>query len=109
MNSSRSCIRSDAWEKFKTSWMRSCFWKTPPLSPARSCTSTAARAPVTEQEGAAARPLLLRTSGPLQLEKTVAPSTELDGDYDYVVVCAGSAGCVVANGLSTARNSAMWV
>src|SRR6267142_1909031 len=109
MNSSRSCIRSDAWEKFKTSSTRSCFWKTLPLLPARSSTSTAARAPVIEQEGAAARPLLLRTSGPLQLEKTVAPSTELDDDYDYIVVGAGSAGCVVANRLSTDRNNRVLV
>src|ERR1700738_837278 len=98
MNSLPSCIRSDAWEKFRTSSTPSCFWKTLPLSPARSCTSTVARAPVIEQEGAAARPLLLRqTSGLQQLEKTVASGTELDGDYDYIVVGAGSAGCVVAN------------
>src|SRR5712672_3204956 len=105
MNSSPSCIRSDVWEKFKTSSMRSCFWKTLPLSPARSSTSTAARAPVIEQEGAAARPLLLRTSGLIQLETTVAPSTEMDGDYDDIVVGAGSACCVVVNRFSTDRNN----
>src|SRR5258708_12671969 len=99
MNSSPSCIRSDAWEKFKTSSMRSCFWKTPPLSPARSCTSTAARAPVIEQEGAAARPLLLRTSGLIQLETTVAPSTQLHGDYDYILVGPGSPGSFLPNRL----------
>src|ERR1700730_9839127 len=54
MSSSRSCIQSDVWEKFKTSSTRSCFWKTLPLSPARSCTSTVARAPVIDQNGAAA-------------------------------------------------------
>jgi choline dehydrogenase-like flavoprotein len=43
------------------------------------------------------------------LEKTVAPSTELDGDYDYIVVGAGSAGCVVANRLSTDRNNRVLV
>jgi choline dehydrogenase len=63
-----------------------------------------------DQEGAAATPLLLRhASGPVQLEKTVVPSTELDGDYDYIVVGAGSAGCVVANRLSTDRNSRVLV
>lgn len=36
-------------------------------------------------------------------------STELDGDYDYVVVGAGSAGCVVANRLSTDRNNRVLV
>jgi choline dehydrogenase len=45
----------------------------------------------------------------MQLEKTVAPSTELDGDYDYIVVGAGSAGCVVANRLSTDRNNRVLV
>jgi choline dehydrogenase-like flavoprotein len=44
-----------------------------------------------------------------QLEKTVVPSIELDGDYDYIVVGAGSAGCVVANRLSTDRNSRVLV
>jgi choline dehydrogenase-like flavoprotein len=43
------------------------------------------------------------------LEKTVAPSTELDGDYDYIVVGAGSAGCVVANRLSTDRSNRVLV
>jgi choline dehydrogenase len=43
------------------------------------------------------------------LEKTVASSTELDGDYDYIVVGAGSAGCVVANRLSTDRNNRVLV
>jgi len=43
------------------------------------------------------------------LEKTVVPSTELDGDYDYIVVGAGSAGCVVANRLSTDRNNRVLV
>src|SRR6266478_7248360 len=110
MISSRSCIQSDVWEKFKTSSTRSCFWKTLPLSPARSCTSTVARAPVIDQGGAAATPLLLRHTLSLQqLEKTVVPSTELDGDYDYIVVGAGSAGCVVANRLSTDRKNRVLV
>ena len=39
----------------------------------------------------------------------MAPSTELDGDYDYIVVGAGSAGCVVANRLSTDRNNRVLV
>jgi choline dehydrogenase-like flavoprotein len=43
------------------------------------------------------------------LEKTVAPRTELDGDYDYIVVGAGSAGCVVANRLSTDRDTRVLV
>jgi choline dehydrogenase len=43
------------------------------------------------------------------LEKTVVPSTELDGDYDYIVVGAGSAGCVVANRLSTDRKNRVLV
>src|ERR1700730_7537529 len=46
---------------------------------------------------------------PQQLEKTVAPSTKLDGDYEYIVVGAGSAGCVVANRLSTNRNNRVLV
>src|ERR1700752_2083886 len=44
-----------------------------------------------------------------QLEKTVVPSIELDGYYDYIVVGAGSAGCVVANRLSIDRNSRVLV
>src|SRR5947209_93166 len=52
------CIRSDVWEKLKTSSTRSCFWKTPLSSLERSCMSTVARAPVIKQRGAAARPLL---------------------------------------------------
>jgi GMC oxidoreductase len=69
-----------------------------------------ARAPVIEQGGAAARPLLLRyTSGLQQLEKTVVPGTELGGDHDHIVVGAGSAGCVVANRLSADRNSRVLV
>jgi choline dehydrogenase len=43
------------------------------------------------------------------LEKTVVPGTELDGDYDYIVVGAGSAGCVVANRLSTDRKNRVLV
>jgi len=39
----------------------------------------------------------------------VVPSIELDGDYDYIVVGAGSAGCVVANRLSIDRNSRVLV
>jgi choline dehydrogenase len=39
----------------------------------------------------------------------VVPSTKLDGDYDYIVVGAGSAGCVVANRLSTDRNNRVLV
>jgi len=34
---------------------------------------------------------------------------ELDGDYDYIVVGAGSAGCVVANRLSTDRRNRVLV
>jgi choline dehydrogenase len=44
-----------------------------------------------------------------QLEKTVVHSIELDGDYDYIVVGAGSAGCVVANRLSINRKSRVLV
>src|SRR5258705_4297466 len=58
MISKRNCIQSDVWEKLKTLSTRSCFWKTLPLSPARSCTSTVARAQVTDQNGAAASPPL---------------------------------------------------
>jgi choline dehydrogenase len=43
------------------------------------------------------------------LEKTVAPSTEFGGDYDYIIAGAGSAGCVVANRLSTDRNNRVLV
>jgi choline dehydrogenase len=40
---------------------------------------------------------------------SVVSSTELDGDYDYIVVGAGSAGCVVANRLSTDRGNRVLV
>jgi choline dehydrogenase len=43
------------------------------------------------------------------MEKTVVSSTELDGDYDYIVVGAGSAGCVVANRLSTDKRKRVLV
>src|SRR5258707_6984033 len=56
MISKRNCIQSDVWEKLKTLSTRSCFWRTLPLSPARSCTSTVARAPVTDQNGVAVLP-----------------------------------------------------
>src|SRR6266403_5748336 len=56
MISKRNCIQSDVWEKLKTLLTRSCFWRTLPLSPARSCTSTVARAPVTDQNGVAVLP-----------------------------------------------------
>ncbi|KJC50642.1 choline dehydrogenase [Bradyrhizobium sp. LTSP849] len=36
-------------------------------------------------------------------------SSELDGDYDYIVVGAGSAGCVVANRLSTDKGKRVLV
>jgi choline dehydrogenase-like flavoprotein len=39
----------------------------------------------------------------------VVSSTELDGDYDYIVVGAGSAGCVVANRLSTDKRKRVLV
>jgi choline dehydrogenase len=51
----------------------------------------------------------LRNANLNSLEKTMVPSTELDGDYDYIVVGAGSAGCVVANRLSTDRNNRVLV
>src|SRR6266852_5327720 len=43
------CIRSDAWAKSRTSSTRSCSWKALASSPAKFCTSMAARAPVTDQ------------------------------------------------------------
>ena len=39
----------------------------------------------------------------------MTPKTELEGDYDYIVVGAGSAGCVVANRLSTDRKNRVLV
>src|ERR1700730_1175454 len=53
-NSWPSCIQSGAWEKRRTSSMRSCSWRAPPSSPARSCMSTAARAPATDSAPAPA-------------------------------------------------------
>jgi len=39
----------------------------------------------------------------------VVPSAKLDGDYDHIIVGAGSAGCVLANRLSTDRNNRVLV
>ena len=39
----------------------------------------------------------------------MVPSAKLDGDYDYIIVGAGSAGCVLANRLSTDRNNRVLV
>src|SRR5580692_1806708 len=45
-----ACIRWDTWVKSGISWTRSCFWRAPPSSPERTFTSTAVKAPVTDQK-----------------------------------------------------------
>src|SRR5262245_14767546 len=57
MNSCPSCIRSDGWARRAISSMPCCISKAPPSSRARSCTSTADRAPAT-REGITAMPIV---------------------------------------------------